>query len=237
MVRKLVISVAAFAMLAFCVADVQAGLFGRAYGCGYQSSCCYSPVVYTSHNYHNYYGGWGGCGYGGYAGYGWGGYGHGWGGYGCGTGCGWGGYTGYGWGAYGHGWGGYGCGTGCGWGGYAGHGWSGYGWGGYGHGCCAAVDQKQNAVSDNAYVNVSVPADAKIWVNGYKTTTEGAKRRFESRNLTADKDYTFEVRAQVNQNGRQIEQTQQVTIQSGQTKSLAFDFDTNANPVATLTSN
>jgi len=232
MVRNLLVSCAAVAMLSICVADVEAGLFGRAYG-GHRSSCCYTPV-YTSYNYHNYYGGWGGysgygwCGYGCGTGYGWSGYsGYGWGGHGCGTGYGWGGYSGYGWS-------GHGCGTGYGWGGYSGYG---HGWGGYGGGCCASTDQKQNVVDANAYVNVSVPADAKIWVNGRETTIDGAKRRFESRNLTAGKDYKFEVRAQVNKNGRQIEQTQTVTVQGGQTKSLAFDFDANATPVATLTSN
>jgi uncharacterized protein (TIGR03000 family) len=45
------------------------------------------------------------------------------------------------------------------------------------------------------YLNVQVPADAEVWIDGAKTTQMGANRRFASPPLTPGKNYTYEVTA------------------------------------------
>jgi uncharacterized protein (TIGR03000 family) len=70
--------------------------------------------------------------------------------------------------------------------------------------------------SDNtAHVTVNVPADAEVWFEGTKTTSTGSVREYESPPLTQGNRYTYEIRARWHENGREVNQTQQVEVTAG----------------------
>ena len=87
--------------------------------------------------------------------------------------------------------------------------------------------------SETAMLNVSVPADAKIFVNGAATTSTGSDRQFVSRGLAAGNKYAYEVRAEYEQDGKTVTQTKTVTLAPGEFANLAFNSSGNdAAPVA-----
>jgi len=77
---------------------------------------------------------------------------------------------------------------------------------------------------DMAVLNVVVPADAKVFVNGYETSSTGSERRFVSNGLVAGKNYTYELKAEVNGNV----ETKTVKLQAGQATDVRFSFDGNS---------
>lgn len=66
-----------------------------------------------------------------------------------------------------------------------------------------------------ALLDVEVPDDADIWLEGKKTEQTGPLRRFISPALTPGKDYEYEIRASWQEDGREKKQTQTVTIRAG----------------------
>jgi uncharacterized protein (TIGR03000 family) len=58
---------------------------------------------------------------------------------------------------------------------------------------------------DAAHLLIQVPADAELWFDGVKTQKTGTEREFVSPTLTPGKDYTYDVRARWNQDGRVVE--------------------------------
>ena len=84
-----------------------------------------------------------------------------------------------------------------------------------------------------ALLNVSVPAEAKIFVNGNATTSTGTQRQYISRGLEAGNRYAYEIRAEIVRDGQTITETKNVTLGSGEQASLVFNFDGNKDaPVA-----
>ncbi|MEX2174065.1 MAG: TIGR03000 domain-containing protein [Pirellulaceae bacterium] len=73
-------------------------------------------------------------------------------------------------------------------------------------------------------LEVRVPDDAKIFVNGLATSSSGAQRQYVSRGLTSGLNYNYEVRAEVVRDGKTVEQVKSVSLRAGQTAEVAFDF-------------
>ncbi len=69
-------------------------------------------------------------------------------------------------------------------------------------------------------IDVRLPADAQIYVNGNLTTSQGAERNFVSRNQTAGKIYRYEIKAVLDG----VEKVEEFTMIAGGTKTLDFDF-------------
>lgn len=93
-------------------------------------------------------------------------------------------------------------------------------------------------------LSVVVPDDAKVFVNGLETTSTGERRRYISRGLAEGATYAYEIRVEVRRNGRTLDDTKLVRLQTGQVSHLEFAFnDTRdqenvaAAPVTTLTLN
>jgi len=87
--------------------------------------------------------------------------------------------------------------------------------------------------SQTALLSVSVPAEAKIFVNGAETTSTGNERQFVSRGLTAGNRYEYEVRAEMLRDGNTVTETKTVTLGPGQQVNLTFNFEDNKEaPVA-----
>ena len=87
--------------------------------------------------------------------------------------------------------------------------------------------------SGEGLLTVSVPTDAKIYVNGTATSSTGDIRQYVSRDLASGMSYAYEVRAEVVRDGQKLEQTKTIDLRAGATNSLAFDFEAAAKSVET----
>lgn len=82
--------------------------------------------------------------------------------------------------------------------------------------------QAAPALSPNdALLNVHVPGDATVWINGDPTTQSGEYRQYVS-TLDPGKNYNFKVRAQWTTNGQVVDQTRTVNVQSGEQRVVDF---------------
>jgi uncharacterized protein (TIGR03000 family) len=75
---------------------------------------------------------------------------------------------------------------------------------------------------DTVKLNVSVPESAKVYVNDRLTSSTGEVRQFVSRGLEAGKSYRFEIRAEMNENGKVVTDTQNVVVTAGSQQNVRF---------------
>ena len=88
-------------------------------------------------------------------------------------------------------------------------------------------------ISDGkAHLTVRVPADAKVWFEDQATKQQGAVRSFVSPELTSGQNYTYDVRASWQENGRSVEQKRQVAVHAGSRITIDFTKPTPAQPAA-----
>ena len=80
------------------------------------------------------------------------------------------------------------------------------------------------AVDDSVKLNVSVPESAKVYVNDRLTTSTGEVRQFVSRGLEAGRSYRFEVRAELNDNGKIVTDTQSIVVRAGAQENVRFEM-------------
>jgi len=104
--------------------------------------------------------------------------------------------------------------------------------GGSGQAQSAEGDSASDVSRNRGVLTVSVPADARVFVNGSPTRTVGNERRYASRGLVPGHSYRYEVRAVVERDGRSQEQTRVAMLGAGTTTHLDFDF-TRPSPVET----
>ena len=71
-------------------------------------------------------------------------------------------------------------------------------------------------------ISVTVPDNAKVYINGYETKMPGVNRKYVVNDLEPGKMYDYEVRIVAQVNGRTVEETQYVTLAFGQQGVLAF---------------
>jgi uncharacterized protein (TIGR03000 family) len=82
-----------------------------------------------------------------------------------------------------------------------------------------------------------------VFVNGNRTSSTGTSRQYISRGLDAGRDYTYELRAEVNVDGRTVSDTQVVHVTAGEQAQVAFNLNGNgeqnasAKPKTKLTLN
>jgi uncharacterized protein (TIGR03000 family) len=72
---------------------------------------------------------------------------------------------------------------------------------------------------------VTVPADAKVFVNGHETTSTGTDRTFVSRGLVIGGRYTYEVRVELVVSGKTVSETKSVQMTAGEVAQLAFSLN------------
>lgn len=82
-----------------------------------------------------------------------------------------------------------------------------------------------------AVLQVSLPVEAKVFVNGKLTQTEGSVRKYVSRNLKEGRKYEYELRA-ILDDGRAL--TKIVDLRAGQFKPVKFNFD-NVEKITSVT--
>jgi uncharacterized protein (TIGR03000 family) len=82
-----------------------------------------------------------------------------------------------------------------------------------------------------ARVNLLVPADAKIWFDESQTKQTGAFRSFESPPLPADRDYSYQVRVQWKQDGKDVSEDRKIIVHAGEVINLTLGVPA-GSPVA-----
>lgn len=75
---------------------------------------------------------------------------------------------------------------------------------------------------DSALLTVIVPADAKVFVNGYETKSQGERRQYVSHGLQAGSSYNYQVRVVASRDGKPVEESRTVTLTAGQRSSVAL---------------
>jgi len=83
---------------------------------------------------------------------------------------------------------------------------------------------------NSAMINVLVPANAEVWLSGEKQHQGGTQRRFMTRALDPDKDYTAEIHAKWNEDGLQVDQTRKINLHPGDR--ITVDFNKKARKPA-----
>jgi len=81
-----------------------------------------------------------------------------------------------------------------------------------------------NMQRDAVLISVNVPAEAKIFVNGNPTRSTGTSRQYISRGLAAGRQYTYELRAELEVNGQTVSDTQMVQVTAGERTQVAFNL-------------
>jgi uncharacterized protein (TIGR03000 family) len=85
---------------------------------------------------------------------------------------------------------------------------------------------------NNATLNVHVPADAKVFVNGLATKSSGAERHYVSNGLRPGYNYSYEIRAEFIRDGRSVSQTKTVKLRAGDSSDVTFELTGDEEQVA-----
>lgn len=78
-------------------------------------------------------------------------------------------------------------------------------------------------------LNMLVPEDAIVYVNGYRTKQTGAVRSFAAKSLELGETYSFEIRVVAVRDGQVYEDVQHATLTAGQETALAFNLSLRSN--------
>jgi uncharacterized protein (TIGR03000 family) len=89
----------------------------------------------------------------------------------------------------------------------------------------------------NGYLTVTVPQDAKVYVNDYLTKSTGTERTYVSGGLQAGRTYKYEIRAEMEQNGKTVTEKKTIELRAGRTEELAFSLPSSDTIETQLTLN
>jgi uncharacterized protein (TIGR03000 family) len=86
---------------------------------------------------------------------------------------------------------------------------------------------KPTGTMQEARVNVKMPANAKLYVDGQLTSTSSqAVRSFKTPALPVGQDFYYTMRMEVERGGQTISDTKQVIVRAGATVEASFDLPT-----------
>lgn len=95
-----------------------------------------------------------------------------------------------------------------------------------------APSASDSARLNSATLNVHVPADAKVFVNGLATKSTGADRHYVSNGLRYGYSYSYEIRAELVRDGRTVSQTKTVKLGAGADTDVTFELNGEEEQVA-----
>lgn len=90
------------------------------------------------------------------------------------------------------------------------------------------LPKKTSATSAPATIVVSLPADARLLVDGAATTSTSDRRTLVTPELVFGSSYVYTMQAEVVREGRTMVETQQVTVRGGDVTNVNFNFSTQA---------
>jgi uncharacterized protein (TIGR03000 family) len=73
-----------------------------------------------------------------------------------------------------------------------------------------------------ATITVSLPADAKLFVDDAATTSTSETRTFTSPELNAGKDYHYTIKAEIVRQGQKLTASERVTVRAGEETKVSF---------------
>lgn len=88
------------------------------------------------------------------------------------------------------------------------------------------VKDKKTAIEAPATIVVSLPADARLIVDGNTTKSTTDRRTLVTPALQFGSTYIYDMTAEIVREGRTITQTQQVSVRGGETVAVQFNFPT-----------
>lgn len=91
------------------------------------------------------------------------------------------------------------------------------------------IPTPEPATLGSGVLNMLVPEDAVVYVNGYRTKQTGAVRSFAAKSLEYGETYSFEIRVVALRNGQVYEDVQHATLTAGQETALAFNLSLRPN--------
>jgi uncharacterized protein (TIGR03000 family) len=84
--------------------------------------------------------------------------------------------------------------------------------------------KKSTSVNVPATIIVSLPADARLTVDGAMTTSTSDRRTLMTPALEGDSTYVYTMQAEITREGRVLTQTQTVNVRGGMTSNVQFNF-------------
>jgi uncharacterized protein (TIGR03000 family) len=82
------------------------------------------------------------------------------------------------------------------------------------------------AVNRAVLINVSVPANAQIWVEGKRTTDSGAFRQFISPPLPPGREFSYDIKVRWTEDGKEVTRSRHITVHAGDVVNLSFNSGT-----------
>jgi uncharacterized protein (TIGR03000 family) len=86
------------------------------------------------------------------------------------------------------------------------------------------MPQSQSAAEAPATIIVSLPANARLMVDGQPTQATSSDRTFVSPPLPPGKTFQYSFKAELDQNGKKVTTTRNVDVRAGETSRVALDF-------------
>jgi uncharacterized protein (TIGR03000 family) len=83
-----------------------------------------------------------------------------------------------------------------------------------------------------AVIQVTLPADARLTVDGRATTSTSSQRTLITPALPQGEAFSYTLRAEVVRDGRTVVETQQVTVRGGEETRVPFSFTSGAVAVS-----
>jgi uncharacterized protein (TIGR03000 family) len=77
---------------------------------------------------------------------------------------------------------------------------------------------------NQAEVMVSLPAEAKLFIDGQATVSTTSSRKFVSPELEQGKEYFYTLRAEIVRDGKTVSLSKEVTVRAGETVQASFEF-------------
>ncbi|MDR1494151.1 MAG: TIGR03000 domain-containing protein [Planctomycetaceae bacterium] len=73
-------------------------------------------------------------------------------------------------------------------------------------------------------ISLTVPENAKVFINGYETKIQGTNRTYVVKNLVAGKQYDYNVRIVTTNNGQTIEKNRRLSLIGGRQNAVAYNW-------------
>ncbi|MBI3412075.1 MAG: TIGR03000 domain-containing protein [Planctomycetes bacterium] len=87
-----------------------------------------------------------------------------------------------------------------------------------------APEKKGGTISAPATIIVSLPAEGKLRVDGFQTTSTGERRTLLTPAIPVGEEFSYELQAEITRDGRSVVQTQTITVRGGETTTAPFTF-------------
>lgn len=93
---------------------------------------------------------------------------------------------------------------------------------------------EETNAADDATVEVTLPADAQVFVNDNPTTSTGTSRSYVSNGLKQGQTYRYNFRVEYEQDGKTVVKEESVNLTAGDKLALSFGIEANSEMVTTM---